>query len=565
MNAPRERWMPRFAPGQVVSAEALNRLVDAMTERSTFVSRHFQGHGVLFGLRAKTDPRTGDWVLEPGAAIDRAGRVVVVREEFRLPLCGGNGSARAESHPQVSVPDDIDVPNLTPVLFRRDRVLRKEAPLEPDAAPLRTAATFGVALVPGRVRTDTSPVFEIRPMALPLGLRIADGARFVREYEDRRAALDDVLQQHDGDDGSVLSLPSRLVLSERASLGQPTSADLLKVALLNDLVYTLWQWERAELYLALHLDRLENLWVADRPGEDHEEGIPLGWLFEDAEGGWCFDGRWRAGFAIGLSRLEHVVGYAPRAMQEICNERFAALTRAAQELGPLEPADLPKRERATPAAITISPAAYSGGTGSWLAALRFDRPRKEAVFWPIDPLHGSELPPTAAHPVVRRAHDPRVEGDHSPVRCPAPTLMDPVNDPFAFSGYLDAQRVDRWHVGVASLAGLMGFGLAEVRAVLGQLRSEEGQGLRISEAVDFEDDDATEGLEVVLVASFREPLVIVTETPKGGEATVLAFARRVAPKRSDAEPVRRPRPGWLKRLMGRVSEIKDAVVWAIRG
>lgn len=513
--APATLWTPGFEPGQVVTADALNQLSTLFHELGRFRTQQFFGHGVIWGLRSRLVGR--DWELAPGAALDPLGRLIVVAERVRIPVDALPISENAERpdirrHRQFSE-------NYTPVLIYRSRRTKLG----------RHDVTAEIAMVPGRISADAPDAYRLRPLERMVDLRVADGAEFASRFE---ALQNDVFKEMQRDEDEAFGAHARsriraLRLSESLQSGIPTSADLLTVGALNDTVHTLWQRARAQQYLKLRGFDSSEAWLrVDSGVEGVEYGVPLGWLFRDPERAWRWDGRWRAGFAIGLSRLE-LLGYAPRSLRQLGARRVATLLDAVAELRPMLPADRPesRREEEQPVAQLLTPRDYAGGTGAWLPNLRLDRPSRVAELWPLDPLRCALDAPVPVEPSIRDPeHDPRAE--EGVPRCihPAPSPMDPMNDPFTFCDYAEPSAVDRGGDGVVTLAGLIGFPVGRAWGVLARTAAQAGTRIDVApRPIQIEDARACGDHEFVMLASLGEPLAIVTskQTPD----LVLGFAR----------------------------------------
>lgn len=523
-------WVPRFQPGATVTAASLNRVVEMFSAMGRFEAQHFHGHGILHGLRARIEG--GHLRVEPGFAVTRRGERVQVKEALCLDLDLERPNRIEEVvHPQVARLESR-IEGYTPLLCLCEHSLHDRREVFP-----------GLHVVRGRVRVDDSELFgRLRPLSPLEDLRAPVG------FRDAYAILHErILSEIDGD-GIAHANVSNLLggLSDSMSEGIVDAADLLKVAAVNDLVYTLWQRERARCYLDARPALFD-----DGIGEV-VNGVPLGWLYKVGTT-WHWDGRWRAGFALGLSRLQ-LLGYCPASVSHLCDERIRALLTG---LGKLQERAQAQRDATAdtsrwPAVWHISPEGYDTGTEAWLRELRSDRPQRTAAFWALDPLRGSREGPAIAVPGVRDEHDPRPRPKvrAAPIRHPAPSVIDPVNDPFTFCSYLDAARVDPTRAGALAVAGLIGFPAARVWGAIARCTGPNGIRMRLAPTpVSIHDELACRGLEFVMVASFAEVLTVVTD---GGErGTVVGFARAVDQRTPREAEHDQERPSFLRWLFSR--------------
>lgn len=540
-----QRWLPHFEPGQVVTAGALNQLAGTFEAAGRFNTRQFYGTGIVFGLSGEL---VGDTLsFGPGLALDEQGRLIVVAKDRHLDLT-------REISPEAFHPSVIEDDSYPPGFESAVPILSYFAGRSADrmGGGPRREASFRIDLVRGQVSTPVPDSYRLTPLAPLRHLRASK--EFVTEFDQLKDGILEQMKPGDGEEfageGFAASARRRLGglgLSKGMLVGRPTAVDLLSIAALNDMVYTLWQRDRAQRYLELRGFTAQHVWPDPIDGVEH--GMPLGWLYRRGPGeAWNWDGRFRSGFALGLSRLE-LLGYAPRGIRQICVTRIASLLKAVRDLRPLQdqvgtgesPAD------SSPVAWTISPRGYESGTEAWMQALRLDRPQRIASLWPIDPLRGRRQGPQASVPSVRCPEvDPRRSPEISWTGSLSPSVLDPVNDPFTFSDYADAARVDPSGAGLVGLAELMGHSLGPVWTVLQRQRSHAGRGLVLDRRpVSILDDVACRDLEFVMVASFGERLTLVTD---GAEAPrVIGFARRTSttPARREPQAQRQSFLGWL--------------------
>ena len=65
MSERRAAWSPVFEAGQVITADELNQLRRMLDERDHFGTRHFHGHGILYGLGVSLDREGDEWSSAP--------------------------------------------------------------------------------------------------------------------------------------------------------------------------------------------------------------------------------------------------------------------------------------------------------------------------------------------------------------------------------------------------------------------------------------------------------------------------------------------------------------------
>ncbi len=549
---PEKPWAPRFEAGQVVRAQALNQLATLVEEMGQFHAQQFFGRGILYGLSARLAPADGEWVLSPGAALDAFGRLIHVAAEVRIPACdfGPEANEPEAEHPHVREPMP-PVDGRTPVLFYRAEVTGGQG-----ARSRRLKPSFDIRWVSGRVSVEVPEAYRLRPLPRLDDLRAANGKVYCEQFQSLKDGVCSSVSTEETEPfrGRSLRRLKALELSEQLRYGRPNGRDLLTIAAINDVVYTLWQRARAAEYLRLRgLEPTMSQEALNHLPESVEHGVPLGWLYADGEGGRRWDGRWRVGFALGLSRLE-VVGYSPHALREIGAERVGALLKGLESLQPFLDPDRDKEtvDRERPHAWVLDPRDYLGGTQAWLRHVRLDRPQRVATFWPLDPLRGSLVAPSADEPRLRGRSVPPSGSPNPSTSRPSPSLIDPLNDPFTFSDYAEADQIDGKRSGLVGLAELIGFPLGRVWGALAAQVSPKGQRLQLSNRpVSIGSAEDCRGLEFVMLASFDEPLVMVTEE---GSDKVMGFAHAVTAEARERDETGAPPPperSFLRWLLGR--------------
>ncbi|QDU68929.1 hypothetical protein [Engelhardtia mirabilis] len=543
MSTTREQrpWLPRFEPGQVVTAAALNQMADASQDLARFQARQFHGQGILFGLTGRLIPQTREWELGAGAAIDPLGRLIRVDKPQRVPVCSGLLDPREADakHPHVADPGS-PTENLTPVLFYRSYDVT-----DPISGATRREDSFEVQMVRGRVVSRTPDASRCLPLESLADLRAGDGSRLRKQFDELKARIHAEMSREQSEPfrNDTRRRLSALDLSDELSYGRPSARDVLTMAALNDIVYSLWQRARAQQYIELRGFDSDFQWPRNASNcESVEVGVPLGWLYRDELRAWRWDGRWRAGFALGLSRLE-LLGYSPRFVREVAADRVHALLRGLQRLRPFLPRDRDpaQSERERPMAWTLSPLQCDAGTRAWMRELRLDRPQRIASLWPLDPLRCSREAPRAAEPGPRGADSTApMPGSGLDAARPAPSLIEPLNDPFTFCDCSEVERVDPKRQGLVALCELVGFTVAQVFGALAKQVGPGGARVKVaSRPVSIADDEACEGLEFILLASFDEPLTIVTEHDS---TVVLGFARAVTARARSRASGLQPEP-----------------------
>ncbi|MFN3240609.1 MAG: hypothetical protein ACE37K_03755 [Planctomycetota bacterium] len=442
-------WLPTFRAGQVVTDRELNALSGHGLGRAMEHVRQHIGCGVVFGLEGGVTEDGTHGVVQPGEAIDALGRRLQVREALRTVLVGEAFEERLyESNDDVRAVDGCPYENVTAVLVHKD-IVRPGGVGEDCVGRAGDWKRDGVELqfVRGRLAPpEPGALLRAVPLRMPSGRAIADGSGFRIAFERTRNLLCDGLFDTDlpADKHRLLA---GLALQQRVDEGVWTDRDVLAWAVLNDVVYSGWQYARALLYERLHTRDCQG------PECRVRDGVAIGWLFRHPENGWVWDSRWRRRFAIGSTELEQVKGYRPVLIKAVALRRIA---RALERWN---------ARHVEPTVRFVSLRGYRGGTAAWLPNLGWDRPCPWTGLWPLDPLRGACDPPASALPTVDRDSGERRVGADRSAR-PLPSLIDPVNEPYWHQSYDDTTVVDPRRQGLAALSNLLGRPLREAWQVL---------------------------------------------------------------------------------------------------
>ena len=515
-----EIWYPDFQAGQVVAHHDLNQLQSHLRAEATAERRQLLGFGVLDGLSSTLGE--DQWVLSPGLAVDQLGRVIHVRQHHRVQLgtvpAETWGDAWSVSHRLV----DGSQEGFTPVLqYRDDHVDNAHEDVDPVTRGLRVVPSFDVKMVPGRLAVDESPAFY---QIQPLGIEPDHFKDLGFHWQRRREALLREYAQA-GLDHHPLAILEQLRWSDTLSGEFLDAGNFCRLALINELIYTGWNWTRAHLYnqtrVTTHPAADESSHASAVTLED-AWGIPLGWLHQDESGHWKLDRRYRMGFHLGLSFMGAALGFPCQKIMRDCLHRAGAMLLASEQLACMRDHD--HHRPRTVNADWLSPNHYLSGIETWMPGARWDMPRQWSELWPIDPLRGPSSAPRPVTPEMFETTNP----DRSPNESFAfsPTAIEPLNQPYLYARDPSRSRIDPLKAGVLRLTGLLGANLHQVHRALEQAEFHQFHPTMADSILE------SDSLQPVLMVSRQTPLYILLDSQ---EETVTGFAV-AKPDRTSGSP-----------------------------
>ncbi len=269
---------PIFRDGQILSHADLNLLRDFVYTRYLFQNRALFGSGVACGLES-SGPDEGRIRFTPGFALTQSGRELHLDENSNLEFSVGEITSSGAEMQAFSFLEDAGPTGFTAVAVPDDR----SEPVS-DACGNRDCERHAETRIQGaRIVWGTG---RLRPTGWR-GHTLVELEPLRPEREsgfalDGFGALRDALvRELTGElDPGTLARLSQLELTG------PPGVDLMKAGVLNEVLYTSWEWVRCR-------EKVE----APCIGEDGEEAVALG-VLERVGGTWRWNCRYRHHFRL---------------------------------------------------------------------------------------------------------------------------------------------------------------------------------------------------------------------------------------------------------------------------
>lgn len=276
MTLPTLGW-PDFQDGRVLTHNDLNRLRDYLYTKYLFQNRSLFGFGVACGLGGSVDGKK--LTIAPGFAL--AGRELLLDAPFEQDLGGLTGE-------QLEEFDFVDpaLDGYTAVLCPDDTPRAAGGECDPDDCTLHTDVVdegARVVFARGRLKVEgvfSHEVFQLSPIAVDKPSKITGFGRLQQQ-------LVKVLRPELGE-------PTLKLLSDLDLTGPP-GVDLMKVGILNEVLYAAWEYFRCRAYGTLGCF-----------GEDDPECVALGWVSEN--GTWAWHCRYRHHFVLSRALFSAIRG-----------------------------------------------------------------------------------------------------------------------------------------------------------------------------------------------------------------------------------------------------------------
>lgn len=348
MNAS-EYCYPEFKEGQVLTHNDLNRLRDFLYSRILFLGGGMVGFGIGCGL---TPILEGEKVLRvpTGFALAQGGRELMLEQEFSDDITTLPTRKNLPTYPFL----DAKAGGFTPVLRATDTT--EAAGGECDEAGCRTHTDLvcqgaEVVFAPGKLKLAaplTNAIFTKSPVNTPTKIDTL-----------KKALLEALKPYLDG---------ATLLLLEDIAPDGTAGTDLMKMGLVNEVLYTTWEYFRCLSY-----------GDADCYGPSGDAAVALGWL-EKTGTTWSLDTRYRHDFRLSaalFSALNVRAGYCDRYLDHI---RVLLQTFEVPTVPPSNPPDPPEVE-------VCSISDYFLGRCAWWLKEAVEVPVRKPGTILIDPTH----------------------------------------------------------------------------------------------------------------------------------------------------------------------------------
>ena len=452
------RCYPLFLEGQVLTHNDLNLLRDYLYGRFAFHNSAMFGFGVACGLDAVTT--SAELTIEPGFALAQSGRVLELTAEVKLAwgdiepvsnpadfgigfVTKGRGEARG-GLTAVLVPDDVQQPvseECDPATGCR-------------AHTIQWCEGARVVFAEGELDADQflgGPVFKLKP--LEPGKK---GEIEPSDFTALRDPLAEILSKEKVEKATI-------DLLRKIELKAPEPGlNLMKLGVVNEVLYTLWEYERCRAY--------------DKGDCFVETGLPavaLGWL-DPATKTW--NRRLRHHFRLSTALFRAINGYRG---EDLCRQYLDHIRVLLQNFEPPPmppPGDKPPKNPPKPDKCKLS--AYYRGHCHW-SGKDFRRPGGKFVV--VDPAR--KFPPKKKDP-----------GDPVPFELPAGS------QPWEVAGVFGT--FDPTDAGMVHLTPFLGFeGEASQTAIQKEIPGQV-------HVVDADSFDTITNLEPALVAAGSDAIYL---------------------------------------------------------
>lgn len=278
MLLPTKGW-PDFQDGRVLTHNDLNRLRDYLYTKYAFQNSALFGFGVACGLSGSVDGKK--LTISPGFALAGEGRELVLDTAFEYSLDDLAGEQLAEFGFVDGTKDGY-----TAVICAGDTPRAAGGVCDPDDCTLHTDYVdegIRIAFARGQLKEAgvfAHKVFDLKPIT-------PDKSGKAPGFAQLQKNLDKILEPH-------LGAPT-LKLLMGLDLTGPAGVDLMKVGILNEVLYAAWEFFRCRAY--------ENL---DCFGAGNPACVALGWISEN--GAWAWHCRHRHHFILSRALFSAIRG-----------------------------------------------------------------------------------------------------------------------------------------------------------------------------------------------------------------------------------------------------------------
>jgi hypothetical protein len=287
---------PEFKEGQVLTHNDLNLLREYLYTKSMFHGRALFGFGVGCGLEGRIDGGTS-LKIGTGFALAQGGRELRLTAEKSFSLTG-TPATDPTSYTFIDAGTTSTSPGgFTPIIRPRDTIEPPGGVCDEDGCTTHTEVhheEVEVVLVPGQLKLAvelTNPVFALKPIE-PKTNPTLTGFAALRDA--LKTALTPYLEAATLD----YLLPSKLKLEG------PPGVDLRKVGLVNEVLYTTW-----DFFVCRMTDSTPCGGYTAPP-----QAVALGWLHKPGVN-WIWEPRYRHWFQLSLALYRAMRGFRG---QDVC-------------------------------------------------------------------------------------------------------------------------------------------------------------------------------------------------------------------------------------------------------
>jgi hypothetical protein len=286
---------PEFKEGQVLTHNDLNLLRDYLYTKSMFHGRALFGFGVGCGLEGRIDGSS--LKIGTGFALAQGGRELRLTSEASFSLTGTPASDSTSYNFIDAGTTSTSPGGFTPIIRPKDTIEPPGGVCDEDGCTTHTEVhheAAEVVLIPGQLKLAvelSNPVFELKPIE-PKTNPSLQGFAALRDA--LKTALTPYLQA----DTLDYLLPSKLKLEG------PPGVDLRKVGLVNEVLYTTW-----DFFVCRMTDSTPCGGYTAPP-----QAVALGWLHKPAAD-WIWEPRYRHWFQLSLALYRAMRGFRG---QDVC-------------------------------------------------------------------------------------------------------------------------------------------------------------------------------------------------------------------------------------------------------
>jgi hypothetical protein len=305
-----EHCYPVFLEGQVLTHNDLNLLRDFLYSKWAFHNGAMFGFGVACGLDAVAT--TTDLTFETGFALAQSGRALELTAEFAIKW----GDIQAVSSPAAFGVDFVTTTSrggMTAVLVPND----EQKPISEECDPqtgcrahtIEWCEGAQIVFVNGELKADAflaGPVFKLEPIEPTTKQEVKP-----EDFKKLRDSLAELLKGAKVEQATI-----DLLTKIQLKTGEP-GLNLMKVGVLNEILYTLWEYERCRAY-----DDGDCRVATGLPA------VALGWLDPSAK---AWDCHFRHHFRLSTALYRAIQGYR---CDDLCDEYLDRIRVLVQNFDP---------------------------------------------------------------------------------------------------------------------------------------------------------------------------------------------------------------------------------------
>jgi hypothetical protein len=471
MTLPTKGW-PDFQDGRVLTHNDLNRLRDYLYTKYAFQNSALFGFGVACGLGGSVDGKK--LTISPGFALAGEGRELVLDTAFEYDL-GDLAGEQLEEFDFVDGAKD----GYTAVICAGDTPRAAGGVCDPDDCTLHTDYVdegVRIAFARGQLKQEgvfAHKVFDLKPIT-------PDKSGKAPGFAQLQKSLNGLLEPH-------LEAPT-LKLLMGLELTGPAGVDLMKVGILNEVLYAAWGFFRCRAYGSL-----------DCFGTGTPACVALGWISEN--GAWAWHCRHRHHFSLSRALYSAIRGSRCEDVCQVHLDHIRAILETF-EPPPTKQEDPPKDWPDEDVHICT------------LLELR----NRKCIWWKLPDLpYKVELPPVSGtlNPLDPIWNPPTIEELY---RDPDLVVTNPLLDPVRPEETVLDIKLDPYGAGVLPTNQFLGFDGPQVAEAI--TKTLDGQGITASvEAVSMDTFQKTANLRPGLALAATDSIFLGTNA----KGTVIAI------------------------------------------